>query len=499
MASDDGAGDGEADRPGKSVERSMGDEQDRVERRQLDRTQRRHDQPDAENELRQMRLECRRMLEEQQRQFQRQLDQALEMPRPERATQRQEQNETISAASAATPAHQPGLSGQRSQHDGSVPRTARSGSRDGSSHNGSAQNLSAQNVVLSTSSLRQNTGRMLSMTRRSRPRTNLLLVNISFAFLLLVGTFRFHGALDGNPISAEGIMPQPVGEEIRQSTDFKMPQSAERGTLRSTDRDPVDASRKRRASEDDHASYNQVFGVEDPASSGASPAKHPRGRPPSKQHFLLDPSSSPVNVTVIPRIVHKIFFQKPGGFPRPSSLSDELASAHRSWTEMNPGHEVRYYDLRRARDYLADHFHPVFLRAFDCLPAFAAKSDLFRMTLLYREGGWHSDWKQLCLQKNLLRNISDVTDFFAVYDLWNSDDVFWHKCVQNAFVGSKPQHPILAKMLEMLLLTIQEERYPKTALAATATCTFGRAVKVSERDRKSTQFEKVAGQFKSEP
>ena len=32
------------------------------------------------------------------------------------------------------------------------------------------------------------------------------------------------------------------------------------------------------------------------------------------------------------------------------------------------------------------------------------------MTLLYREGGWHSDWKQTCLQHHLLRNLSSSTD-----------------------------------------------------------------------------------------
>jgi len=166
---------------------------------------------------------------------------------------------------------------------------------------------------------------------------------------------------------------------------------------------------------------------------------------------------------------------------------------------MNPGYTVRYWDLEKARNYLHQYFHPVFLRAFDCLPAFAAKSNLFRMALLYREGGWHSDWKQRCLRKNILLKITEATDIFACYDMWSSNDYFPHKCVQNAFVGSIPQHPIIAKDLEMILVNIQKVHYSKSALDGTGTCVLGRAVHQSEEERNSTWFSKIAGTFVNDP
>lgn len=189
------------------------------------------------------------------------------------------------------------------------------------------------------------------------------------------------------------------------------------------------------------------------------------------------------------------FMHKSAGYPSSDSMSASLTAAHQSWSEMNPGYTIRYFDLEQARHYLHENYHPVFIRAFDCLPAFAAKSDLFRMALLYRDGGWHSDWKQVCLEKHILQNITETTDFYANYDLWESNDYFKHKCVQNAFVGSRPQHPIIAKMLEMLLLNIQTSHYGPSALDATATCIFGRAIHVSEDERKSQIFSQIAGHF----
>ena len=90
-----------------------------------------------------------------------------------------------------------------------------------------------------------------------------------------------------------------------------------------------------------------------------------------------------------------------------------LAEAQKSWTDMNPGYEVRYFSLNMAREYLQKHFHFAFLRTFDCIESFSGKSDFFWAALLYREGGFHSDFKQKLLRPNLLEEIADLTDFFA--------------------------------------------------------------------------------------
>jgi mannosyltransferase OCH1-like enzyme len=202
-------------------------------------------------------------------------------------------------------------------------------------------------------------------------------------------------------------------------------------------------------------------------------------------------------------------------------MSSDLMEAHRSWGDMNPGYSVRYFDLRLARGYLRRHYHPAFLRAFDCLEAFASKSDLFRMTLLYREGGWHSDWKQTCLQRHLLRNLTSstdnddttkttttttTTDFFAArdHDNFSNDTGVDHSCVVNAFVGSRPGHPVVGAFLERLLINVRTSRYGGRGrglhgpLDATGPCLLGLAVRDANeaaRDDNGTRFTDIAGRY----
>ena len=76
---------------------------------------------------------------------------------------------------------------------------------------------------------------------------------------------------------------------------------------------------------------------------------------------------------------------------------------------MNPGYQIRYFDLLACRKYLQDFFHPVFLRAFDCIEAFGGKANLFRYLVIYREGGFYSDWKQVCLKEGLLDELSGIS------------------------------------------------------------------------------------------
>ena len=90
-----------------------------------------------------------------------------------------------------------------------------------------------------------------------------------------------------------------------------------------------------------------------------------------------------------------------------------LLEAHQSWSRHNPDYEIRYYDLKAGRQYLQQYFHPLFLRTFDCLQAFGFKSDFLRMAFLYREGGYYSDWKEVCLQPNLLNRLSTVAAEFT--------------------------------------------------------------------------------------
>ena len=227
-----------------------------------------------------------------------------------------------------------------------------------------------------------------------------------------------------------------------------------------------------------------------------------------KGHHLPDPEVE----GQIPKRINKIYFQKDGNFHTEFSLtkrdvfsrivdmkthtyeitspvvgknsrdiSDLIKAAHRSWTDKNPGYKVHYYNLPAARKYLRTFYHPVFLRAFDCIEAFAGKSDLFRMALLFREGGWTSDWKQVCLEDGLLDAIASEMDFFVAADQGH-EGVIIDRCAQTSFVGVVPQHKVVESYLKMALLNVQDSVYGFNPLFTTGPCLWGQAVRLHDKD-----------------
>ncbi|KAL3908044.1 MAG: hypothetical protein SGARI_003247 [Bacillariaceae sp.] len=114
--------------------------------------------------------------------------------------------------------------------------------------------------------------------------------------------------------------------------------------------------------------------------------------------------------------------------------------------------------------------NPVFLRAFDCLEAYAAKADLFRYLVVYREGGWYSDWKQVCLEDNLLDSLSSDggnTTWFSAYDTFSRRNVPVQAiCHQNAFFGATPRHAVLSNVIRRTLENIQSMHYGANAQQA---------------------------------
>lgn len=163
---------------------------------------------------------------------------------------------------------------------------------------------------------------------------------------------------------------------------------------------PDDAARDDRGAEEavggDDFSLGpaDVFGDDRAAAGGAGDD----GAPPPEASWLLVPptiaAAGSSGRRRIPRLINKIYFQKDGRFrakppvnanTAPQRFAEiKLQEAHESWTTLNPGYRMRYYNLLAAREYLRGHFHAAFLRTFDCVEAFAGKADFFRMALLVR-------------------------------------------------------------------------------------------------------------------
>lgn len=207
---------------------------------------------------------------------------------------------------------------------------------------------------------------------------------------------------------------------------------------------------------------------------------HSTNQYPDEHMWLRSDRYHPTPSETIPHLVNKLYFQKNGKFLdskwRKHLGSPNLTAAHESWTIQNPSYRVRFFDLATARKYLEQYYHKAFLRAFDCIQPFSSKSDLFRSALLYREGGWHSDYKQVCLQLKLLDRISNETDFFVTRDIGGRVAQTNH-CLSNALVGSVPRHAVVAKNLELILRNVQSQHYGDSPIHATGPCVLGKAFK----------------------
>jgi hypothetical protein len=136
--------------------------------------------------------------------------------------------------------------------------------------------------------------------------------------------------------------------------------------------------------------------------------------------------------------------------------------------------------LFACRQYIQTYYHPLFLRAFDCIEAYTGKGNLFKYLVIYREGGWYSDWKQACLVPNLLDKLNEpIIDedgvkknvtFFAAQQISRTD------CYQNAFYGATPQHPVLSNVIKHTFRNIQSNYYGSNPYETTGVCIFGPAV-----------------------
>jgi mannosyltransferase OCH1-like enzyme len=195
----------------------------------------------------------------------------------------------------------------------------------------------------------------------------------------------------------------------------------------------------------------------------------------------------------IPNIINKIYIDNSGMFPSIQEMNligqGSLTNAHKSWSIHNPNYKIRYFNLNSCRKYIMEHFHPIFLRTFDCIQAFAGKVDLFRMLVVYAEGGWYSDWKQECIHDRLLDKIGKDVDFYGAWD-HGHEGLAQDQCLQNCFFGAKPRHPLIATMIQMILVNVQSEHYEKHALFSTATCLFGRAFRKyrDEQNQEATRL-----------
>jgi mannosyltransferase OCH1-like enzyme len=176
----------------------------------------------------------------------------------------------------------------------------------------------------------------------------------------------------------------------------------------------------------------------------------------------------------IPETIHQSFETK----LVPAGMSDAIKAC----IDRNPEYEHRYYDCADRRNYIKDNFNDVVLKAYDMLIPGAYKCDLWRLCVIYNEGGIYLDIKNGVIVP-FNDYIDNDTDFFFTNDRPDG-------CIYNAFFGSVPKNPLLLGAIELITYRILNKEYGIDDLSITGPRAIAdsifKALKFSHNPRPAT-------------
>ena len=145
----------------------------------------------------------------------------------------------------------------------------------------------------------------------------------------------------------------------------------------------------------------------------------------------------------IPKIIHQTFKSRDIP-PKYSSYRDGLTALH-------PGWEYKFYDDEACRQAVERHF-PAFLAIYD-RASVIQRTDIFRVIVVYGEGGFYMDMDVECL--NPLDALCGFRCVFAEESTLTGEEALrlGHRDrlrVANCMFGSEPGHPFLLYILRKM-------------------------------------------------
>lgn len=164
--------------------------------------------------------------------------------------------------------------------------------------------------------------------------------------------------------------------------------------------------------------------------------------------FILDN-----NLIKIPKIIHKIFIQHSGTLPEFPIKDKYINDAHQSWVKTNPEYTIKYWCLNDIRTYLIKNHPREYIDTFDCIQAYAGKTDFFRYIIVHDMGGWYSDWKQSCLVESALNYMATNRNDIFFWDFAGSYKV------QNNFFGACKFNKLLNNIIKQCIIITRNKDY----------------------------------------
>lgn len=134
----------------------------------------------------------------------------------------------------------------------------------------------------------------------------------------------------------------------------------------------------------------------------------------------------------------------------------------------NPGYAYEFYDDRRVLSFFRESYGKDVTQLYERLAIGAAKADFFRYAVLYKYGGVYLDIDGYCVKKldDMIR-----ADDEAIISKERHPGIY----VQWALVYDKG-HPILERVLELVMDNIAHDRYPYDVHQMTGPSAYSMAI-----------------------
>jgi hypothetical protein len=158
------------------------------------------------------------------------------------------------------------------------------------------------------------------------------------------------------------------------------------------------------------------------------------------------------------------------------SMPAPLKGALQTWVMSGPvGLRVRWFDDGAARQYVADNF-PQYLPEYDVLVPGAFKADLWRLLVVWREGGVYVD-----CGNNLVGTPEALGRLWrqmraASIVLADDSNPLTHSIFQG-FFAARPRHPILAAVIAAVVQNVRNRFYGTDCLDVTGPRIMGKVVR----------------------
>ena len=151
----------------------------------------------------------------------------------------------------------------------------------------------------------------------------------------------------------------------------------------------------------------------------------------------------------IPRVIHQTYISR--------SMPAESYAACQTWWLMNPEYEYRFYDDALCQKLMELWFaaDAPELQAYNMLYAGAYKSDIFRLALLYRQGGVWADVSSVC-EAPLSSYIKPDDELVVCVD---SPCQKRYANIHQAYLFVVPNHPAIDHILQYTVSTVIHRRF----------------------------------------